>query len=98
MRVGGKRRSGRRHQCIKGGTRPASLWRYFARWGVGPGTRRSDYSRASFARSAVGIAVLQGGEDVKINVFKDNAQQVNITTPAEALNAMKRILGKKGST
>ena len=46
MRFRGKRRSGRRDQCFKGGTRPASLRRDFARWGVGPGTRRSDYSQS----------------------------------------------------
>lgn len=53
----------RRNQCVKGGTRPVSLCRYFACcWGVGPRTHRSDSS--NYCLSAVGIPFLKEGEDV----------------------------------
>jgi DNA-binding transcriptional MocR family regulator len=83
-------------EVLDGQGRPSAV----ATWDYLPNSVRE--AQAELKNFLLTGKTLEGGilhiENLTINVFKDNAQQVNITAPAEALNTMKRILGKKGST
>jgi hypothetical protein len=97
-----KEKAGRRNvyalrekvEVLDGQGRPAAV----ATWDYLPGSVKE--AQAELKRFLMTGQALDGGvvhiEHLTINVFKDNAQQVNITTPVEALEALKNAL-KKGS-
>jgi DNA-binding transcriptional MocR family regulator len=82
-------------EVLDGQGRPTAV----ATWDYLPNSVRE--AQAELKNFLMSGKALDGGvvhiERLTINVFRDNAQQVNITTPAEALDAMRGVLGKKGS-